>query len=123
VRGTVDVDIVLRFSRKDFLAAEKILRSFGLASRLPVDAGQVFDFREEYIANRNLVAWSFFNPSNPAEIVDVVITHDLDGMKVDRIKIGRNVIPIVSRRDLIAMKKKSARPQDLEDVKALEELG
>ena len=123
VRGTVDVDIVLRFSRKDFLAAERVLKGLGLASRLPVDAGQVFDFREDYIKNRNLIAWSFSNPSNPAEIVDVVITHDLDGMKVDRIKIGRSAIPIVSRRDLIAMKKKSGRPQDLEDVKALEALG
>jgi hypothetical protein len=123
VRGTIDVDIVLRFSRKDFLAAEKALKSLGLVSRLPVDAGQVFDFREDYIKNRNLVAWSFYNPSNPAEIIDVVITHDLGKMKVDRIKVGKDMIPIVSRRDLIAMKKKSGRPQDLEDVKALEELG
>jgi hypothetical protein len=123
VRGTVDVDIVLRFSRKDFLAAEKALKSLGLLCRLPVDAGQVFDFREDYIKNRNLVAWSFYNPANPAEIVDVVITHDLGKMKVDRIKVGQDSIPIVSRRDLIAMKKKSGRPQDLVDVKALEELG
>lgn len=123
VRGTVDVDIVLRFARKDFLAAEKILKSIGLTSRLPVDAGQVFDFREDYIKNRNLVAWSFFNPANPAEIVDVIITHDLGKMKIDRIKSGPETIPIVSRRDLIAMKRKSGRPQDIEDVKALEELG
>ena len=123
VRGTVDVDIVLRFSRKDFVAAEKALNSLGLTSRLPVDAGQVFDFREDFIKNRNLVAWSFHNPSNPAEIVDVIITHDAGKMKIDRIKSGRDVIPIASRRDLIAMKKQSGRPQDLEDVKALEELG
>lgn len=123
VRGTVDVDIVLRFTRGDFLAAEKALKSLGLTCRLPVGAGQVFDFREDYIKNRNLVAWSFYNPCNPAEIVDVVITHDLGKMKVDRIKVGKDVIPIVSRRDLIAMKKKSGRPQDLEDIKALQELG
>ena len=122
VRGTVDVDIVLRFSRKDFVAAERILKGIGLISRLPVDAGQVFDFREDYIKNRNLVAWSFYNPSDPSEIVDIIITHDLAKMKIDRIKSGADVIPIVSRRDLIAMKRKSGRPQDIEDVKALEEL-
>jgi hypothetical protein len=122
VRGTVDVDIVLKFNRKDFLAAEKVLKSIGLTSRLPVDAGQVFDFREDYIKNRNLVAWSFFNPGNPAEIVDIIITHDLGKMKIDRIKSGPESIPIVSRRDLIAMKRKSGRPQDIEDIKALEEL-
>lgn len=123
VRGTVDVDIVLRLARADFLAAERIFKSLGLISRLPVDAGQVFDFREDYIKNRNLVAWSFYDPANPADVVDVVITHDLSRMKVDRIKLESGVVPIVSRRDLIAMKKKSGRPQDLEDVKALEALG
>jgi len=123
VRGTVDVDVVLKFARRDFLAAEKIFKSLGLISRLPVDAGQVFDFREDYIKNRNLIAWSFHNPANPAEIVDVIITHDLNKMKIARIKLGNDVIPIVSRRDLIAMKTKSGRPQDIEDVKALEALG
>jgi hypothetical protein len=123
VRGTVDVDIVLRLSRRDFVAAEKILVGLGMSPRLPVDAGQVFDFREDYIRNRNLIAWSFYNPSNAAEIVDVVITHDLGKMKVDRIAVGNDVIPVVSRADLIAMKRKSGRPQDLVDVEALEELG
>lgn len=123
VRGTVDIDIVLHFSRKDFLAAEKILKGLGLSPRLPVDAGQVFDFREDYITNRHLVAWSFQNPSNPAEIVDVIITHDLGKMKIDRVKLGKDTIPIISRRDLIAMKKESGRPQDLEDIRALSELG
>jgi hypothetical protein len=123
VRGTVDVDIVLRLSRRDFVAAEKILVGLGMSPRLPVDAGQVFDFREDYIRNRKLIAWSFYNPSNPAEIVDVVITHDLGKMKVDRIAVGNDVIPVVSRADLIAMKRKSGRPPDLVDVEALEELG
>src|SRR6267142_396688 len=43
VRGTVDVDIILRLSRSSFLAAESALRTLGLAPRLPVSAGEVFD--------------------------------------------------------------------------------
>jgi hypothetical protein len=123
VRGTLDVDIVVRRSRDDFVAAEETLKGLGLAPRLPVDAGQVFDFREEFIRNRNLVAWSFSNPSNPAEIVDVIITHDLAAMKVVKVRVGNVTVPVVSRRDLIAMKRASGRPQDLEDVRALEALG
>jgi len=122
VRGTLDIDIVLRLSRDDFVDAEKILKGLGLAPRLPVDAGQVFDFREEFIRNRNLIAWSFQNPSNPAEIVDVIITHDLAAMRIKRIRVGRVTIPVLSRRDLIAMKRAGGRPQDLEDVRALEAL-
>lgn len=123
VRGTLDLDIVLRWSRGDFLAAERVLKGLGLAPRLPVDAGQVFDFREEYIANRNLIAWSFQNPANSAEIVDIIITHDLNTMTVKRVRFGALRIPVVSRRDLIAMKAASGRPQDLEDIRALEALG
>lgn len=122
VRGTVDVDIVLKLSRKDFLAAEKVLTELGLTPRLPVGAGQIFDFREDYIKNRNLVAWSFQSLSNPAEIVDIIITHDLSRMKTIQIRLGEETIPVISRKDLIVMKKQSARPQDLEDIKALEQL-
>lgn len=122
VRGTVDVDIVLRFEKKEFMAAEAALTGMGLMPRLPVSAQQVFDFREEYIKNRNLIAWSFSNPANPAEVLDVVITHDLGKMRIKKIKAGGRVLPVLAIRDLIAMKKASARPQDLEDIKALERL-
>ncbi len=122
VRGTVDVDIVLRLSRRDYLAAETALRTLGLTPRLPVSAGEVFDFREEYIKNRNLIAWSFINPRDPSQIVDIIITHDLAKLKTARIRSGGRILPVLALPDLIAMKKASGRPQDLEDVRALEEL-
>lgn len=122
VRGTVDVDIVLRLDRKNYVAAEKALKDLGLVSRLPVEAAQVFDFREEYLRNKNLRAWSFWNPKDQTEIVDVVLTRDLASMKVKRIRSGALTLPVVSIDDLIAMKKEAGRPQDLEDVRALEAL-
>ncbi len=122
VRGTVDVDIVLRLSRRHFIKAEAALKTLGLAPRLPVTGAEVFDFREEYIKNRNLIAWSFFNPGDPTQIVDIIITHDLAKLKVARIKYGAHRLPVLALDDLIAMKRASGRPQDLEDVRALEEL-
>ena len=59
IRGTVDIDFVIQLDRSQFEAAEKALLSIGLQPRLPVTATDVFDFREEYIRNRNLIAWSF----------------------------------------------------------------
>jgi len=122
VRGTLDVDIVLRHDREEFLRAEKALTLMGLAPKLPVTAGQVFDFRKEYIEQRNLIAWSFVNPSNPGELVDILITHDLAKLGTKRIVMGGEAILVVTKRDLIAMKRASGRPQDLEDIKALESL-
>lgn len=122
VRGTVDVDLVIRLTKADFIAAERALKKIGLVPRLPVGAEQVFDFREEYRKNRNLVSWSFYNPSEPTEIVDVVITHDLKQLKVVRVQLGRYSVNVLTVDSLIAMKRESARPQDLEDIRALETL-
>ncbi|MDE2141210.1 MAG: nucleotidyl transferase AbiEii/AbiGii toxin family protein [Elusimicrobia bacterium] len=122
VRGTVDVDIVLCLTKKDFISAEAALRGLGLTPRLPVTAAEVFDFREEYIRDRNLVAWSFVDGRDPTRIVDIVITHDLAKMRSTRVGAGGRRIPVLSVPDLIAMKKRSGRPQDLEDIRALKEL-
>ena len=123
VRGTLDLDLVLALSRGNFTAAESALNGMGLVSRLPLKAEEVFDYREEYVRNRNLIAWSFVNPADPTEIVDIILTEDLDSMQVDRVPLGRLRLPVVAVADLIRMKEKSGRPQDLEDVKALRRIG
>ena len=96
VRGTVDLDLVLALSRGNFTAAEASLNGMGLESRLPLKAEEVFDFREEYIRNRNLIAWSFVNPADPTEIVDIILTEDLDSMQVDLVPLGRLRLPVVA---------------------------
>ena len=120
VRGTVDVDIVVKLTKKDFQRIEEALKALGLAPRLPITASEVFEFREEYMQRRNLLAWSFSNPANPSEIVDVVITRDLARMKTVKVRAGGREIPVLGLADLIGMKRESGRPQDIEDIRALE---
>lgn len=122
IRGTVDVDIVIRWSLKNLVLTEKTLQSLGLVSRIPVNAENIFYFRDEYIQNRNLIAWNFYDPKNPANQIDIVINYDLSKKHVKSIKTNAGVIKILSLKDLIEMKKASGRPQDLEDCRALEEL-
>ena len=119
VRGTLDLDLVLALSRENFMAAESALQRMGLQPRLPLKAEDVFDFREEYIRNRNLMAWSFVNAADPTEIVDIIITEDLAAMRVDMLSMGGFRLPVVAADDLIRMKEKSGRPQDIEDIQAL----
>ncbi len=122
VRGTVDIDIVLAWSRKAIAGAEKALNEIGLVSRLPLSADDIFDFRDEYVENRNLVAWNFYDPADLSVQVDIVITYDLKGRKTRRIELPGGPVPILAIRDLIEMKRESGRPQDIEDVAALEKL-
>ena len=122
VRGTIDVDVVLRFREADFEGAERAFRGIGLVPRLPVTAGEVFRFREEYVKNRNLTAWSFVNPADPSEIVDVILTHDLTTLGTKRVTVPGGSVTILAKDDLIRMKEAAGRPQDREDVRALRAL-
>ena len=119
-RGTVDIDLVLAFNEKNFERAEKALKSLGLQPRLPVTAKDVFRFREEYLKNRNLMAWSFINLNNPTEMVDLLLAHDLKSMKTKTISFQGLKIKLVSLKDLIQMKTGTGRCQDEEDIKSLQ---
>jgi hypothetical protein len=122
VRGTVDIDCVIEHTESTFVVCEAALRSIGLVPRLPVSAREVFQFREEYITRRNLIAWSFYNPTNPIEVVDIIITHNLAALKAVSLRNGLEKVRVLSLPDLISMKRTSGRPQDLEDVKMLESI-
>lgn len=122
VRGTVDIDVAINWTLANLVKVERVLKELGLISRIPVEAQQVFHFKEEYIQNKNLIAWNFFDPNNPLNQVDIIINYDLKRKKVETVKSKHANIKILSRKDLILMKKASGRPQDLEDVKALENL-
>jgi len=122
VRGTVDVDLVIHLRKKDFTQTEEAMASIGLQPRLPIQAEQVFNFREEFIRERNLIAWSFCNPKRQLEVVDILITHDLKQMKTKSVRANGLTIRLVALKDLIQMKTQSGRPQDLADIDALKRL-
>ncbi len=122
VRGTVDVDIAIALDAGAFKRCEEALASIGLAPRLPVTAEEVFRFREEFIARRNMRAWSFGNPANPLEVVDILITEDASRLRTVEKKAFGRVLKVAAIEELIAMKRKAGRPQDIEDIRALERL-
>jgi hypothetical protein len=122
VRGTLDIDLVLKATAANFVAAEKALRNLGLESRIPVEAAEVFSFRREYIENRNMIAWSFVNPKDASEMVDLLLPFDLQKMKTESIPFQNRKLRVLSSEELIKMKSQTGRKQDLEDVRALKAL-
>lgn len=122
VRGTIDLDLIIRQTKRSYIQVAEALSELGFTSQLPVTAEEVFNFRLEYIKNRNLIAWSFINPSNPSEVVDIIITHDLTKLKTV-VKHSRQLaIPVLAIDDLIKMKSSTGRDQDKADIAALERL-
>ncbi len=121
-RGTVDIDCIIPHQLSQFVAIEKALFAIGLKPRIALDAKELFASRLELVKDKSLYAWSFVNPNNPIECVDVIISHDLNALQSVNLKYGQRDIKVVCIEHLIAMKKHSARPQDLEDIRALEVL-
>ena len=118
-RNTVDIDLVIKFTLSNLKKIEILLNKMGMISRLPIDAVSVYNFRDEYIKNRNLIAWNFYNENEPTEQVDILITHDVSDFKSEKFRVGELELKVISKDDLIKMKKKSGRDKDLLDIKEL----
>jgi hypothetical protein len=122
VRGTVDIDLVISLKAKHVEGAEEALKAIGLASRIPATHVEISKFRKEYIEKRNLIAWGFIDLKDPTRMVDLLLMNDISKYKTVTKKVRHLSIEVLSLPSLIKMKKLSGRPQDLEDVKALEKL-
>lgn len=117
VRATMDVDFVITLTEKDYELAEKTLRKVGLESRIPVRAEDIIKMRQEYIENRNLIAWSFVDFKNPSRQVDILITENLKDLETERFAVGGRKIVVASLNEILRMKQAAGRPQDLIDIK------
>lgn len=125
VRGTVRIDVVLHWTKRTLVKTETALAEIGLKSRLPVGALEVFRFRDEYVKNRGIIAWDFYNPDDSSQQVGVIITHDLttkQRKRLKRVNLASGPLQVLAIKDLIAMKRAAGRPQDIEDIHALERL-
>ncbi len=121
VRATMDIDLVISMSKKDLKLCQKAFLEIGLKSKLPIDGDDIYNFKEEYINNRNMVAWSFVDYKDPTRIIDLLITYNLKKIKAQKISLAGKKIKVASLQDLIAMKTASGRPQDLIDIKSMKE--
>lgn len=122
IRGTIDIDLVIEFSLENVRKTEEVLKDLGLSSYLPLSAEYIFSHRKELIEERNLVAWSFISLNNPLEVVDLIVSFDLnEDMVVEKTLSNGETLKVLSKDELIKMKKASGRPQDLADITALGE--
>lgn len=118
-RNTVDIDLIIKFNLINLKKVEKLLHEMGMISRLPIDAVSIYKFRQEYIKNRNLIAWNFYKEDDPTVQVDILITHDVSDFKSEKFRVGKFEFKVISRGDLIKMKRESGREKDLLDIREL----
>jgi hypothetical protein len=128
-RTTYDLDIVVLPERDNLVRVDGALRTLGLAPKLPIELAELGneDVRLRWLTDRNLIAVSYGDPSDPLREVDVLVSPPVDSVRAllaraSMVSVGRATLPLVSIRDLVEMKRRAGRPQDLADVMHLERL-
>ena len=127
-RMTVDLDVVVDLAPEPAARAMEVLSSLGLLPRLPVPAAAFADpdVRGHWVRERNLQVFSLYDPADPFREVDVFATEPLpfeelfDASEV--LTVDSTSVRVASLGHLVAMKRAVGRPQDVEDVRALERL-
>jgi len=124
-RATQDIDLIIATDKDNIFKLNGILKDLNYAPRLPIDPDLMAD-REtlrEWIEERNLKAFSFYNKKENYKVVDIVLVHPLDFDKAFErrtVKSAAGVdIYLAGLDDLIRMKAEAGRGQDLSDIELL----
>jgi len=129
-RFTADLDLIVDLERHNARAAMRALESVHYRPKLPVKAEDFADpaRREEWIAAKRMRVFSLINAKNPLGLIDVFVSLPFDfdrayaRKRLFRIRKGL-VIPALGLDELKTLKKLAGRPQDLQDLAALDRIG
>lgn len=127
LRFTADIDIVLDPDTEAMRRAVGALSGLGYRPRAPVDFVDLADprMRRAWVAEKGLTVFSLFSREHPATEVDlfVEVPFDFERAYADaaRFEVAPGVTAtFVGRSDLIEMKRRSGRPEDLADLEGLQ---
>jgi len=124
-RFTKDLDVLVDTSEANLRKIITAFKVLGFVPRVPVkpEAFVLKENREKWRREKNMLAFTFINPATPFENVDILTEGHIDFTKAYRKKkiftAGSIKIPVIAKTDLIRMKKRAGRVQDLQDVAIL----
>jgi len=125
-RFTADLDLVLALDSTNVRAALAALSELGYAPRAPVPAEDLADPRKraDWIRNKGMVVFSLSSPAHAATEVDLFVEEpfpfETAYQRATWADLGEVRVAVASIPDLVEMKRRAGRPQDLEDVLRLE---
>jgi predicted nucleotidyltransferase len=124
-RMTYDLDLVIALNSENILKLLARLSDWGYKPRAPVDPRDMTDEQKRaiWIREKNMKAFSFYHEKEAIGEIDVLIDLPIpyealkERAKVFDIKGTR--VPVISLQDLIDLKLRAGRQQDLSDAEHL----
>jgi hypothetical protein len=127
-RFTKDLDLFLDPREENVRRAVQAFKALGFVPRAPVKAEEFIsaENREKWKREKGMLAFTFINPKNPFENVDLLFSAPMPfETAYRRKKIFRSKdipIPTIGVKDLIRMKQTAGRPHDLADLAILDQV-
>lgn len=127
-RFTADLDLAVALDPPNVHAAFEALARLGYRPRVPVSAQLLSDpvERRRLVVEKGMTVLSFASPELPMTEVDVFADLPFDfeetHARATLVELGAGSVHVASIRDVIEMKRRVARPKDLEDAAALAQL-
>jgi hypothetical protein len=128
LRTTLDLDLVLQLEQTNVERALEALAGLGFQPQAPVPLSSFADpqIRETWLREKNMTVFSLWHPEHPGFAVDLFVQEpfDFDAVyrRALRVPLQTTEATVISREDLVAMKRAAGRALDLDDVTALSEL-
>lgn len=129
VRFTADLDLVLDLSAANVARAVAALEHLGYRPRAPVAFAELADAerRAQWVREKGLTVFSLYSPAHPATEIDIFVEAplDFDAAHRDalRLDVASGVAALfVGLQDLLALKRRAGRSQDLVDIEKLQML-
>lgn len=127
-RFTGDIDILLALDEQNLANMAALMKKMGYKKRIPIEIDELGDEKKvlDLMKKKNLIAYTFANAKQPQFSIDVIVGDSLNFKRYAKrcvhVPVWEITVPVVSVDDLIAMKRKSNREKDLNDVAFLLEL-
>ena len=124
-RLTKGLDLWVDLDETNLKKLVQAFKDLKFIPRVPVPAEDFIseDLRRRWKEEKGMKAFTFINPKNPFENVDILFDVPFSFEAAYRRKkwfhSDRVRIPTVSEKDLILMKDNAGRPQDLQDIEIL----
>ncbi|MCX6353966.1 MAG: hypothetical protein NTZ78_03545 [Candidatus Aureabacteria bacterium] len=128
VRLTADLDLIIDLAPENVKKFSEAMENLGYRPKVPVKAVEFGDpeKRKEWIEKKGMRVFSFFHPKKQMELVDVFVNEliPFPELHAERMIItaARLKIPVISIKHLKKLKKIAGRPQDLADIRSLNNL-
>lgn len=127
-RFTGDLDLVLLLEENNLVQMKSVMDKLGYKERLPISVLSLSNEThvQEWLDEKNMKAFSFMPAKDNPLQIDIIIEESLQFDQLRKNQIMKRIsdvsIPVISMPDLVQMKKKANRAQDLMDLEALIQL-